>query len=241
MKVLILSDIHGNLTAMRAVLKDIEPRNIDRIILLGDIIDYGPHSNEVVELLEKISIPVICNIWGNHENAIINEDYESFSTERGKQSAQYTHDHLTVETREYVQRQMAETGKMELEICGKKCLAIHGSLRDEFWRAILPEDSLEDYQVYDYVFSGHSHLPHFFSRYYKTENSVTRNKKKTVFINPGSVGQPRNLNPRAQYAIWDTESEEVLMASVEYDVKVEQNAFSAVIDTFYRTRLEMGV
>ena len=106
MKVLILSDIHGNLAAMCAILKNIEPRNIDRIILLGDLIDYGPHSDEVVAILGKISIPVICNIWGNHENAIINENYESFSTERGKKSAQYTHDKLSSTTRDYIQKQM---------------------------------------------------------------------------------------------------------------------------------------
>lgn len=241
MKVLILSDIHGNLAAMHAVLQDIKTRHIDRLILLGDIIDYGPHSNEVVEMLGNLSIPVICNIWGNHENAIINENYESFSTERGKQSAQYTHDNLSELSRKYIQKQMLETGKLEFEICGKKCLAVHGSLQDEFWKAIMPEDSLEDYMIYDYVFSGHSHLPHYFSGYFRTENSATRNKKKTVFINPGSVGQPRNLNPRAQFAILDTESEEVLMASVEYDVKAEQEAFSEEIDAFYKTRLEMGV
>ena len=72
-KYAILSDIHGNLFALREVANDFE--DIDYIILLGDLIDYGMQSNEVVEYIkENFSSKIICNIWGNHEKAILKED-----------------------------------------------------------------------------------------------------------------------------------------------------------------------
>jgi predicted phosphodiesterase len=136
---------------------------------------------------------------------------------------------------------MSNHGQTLFEIKNKKCLAIHGSLQDEYWKAIRPCDDLEAYRQYDYVFSGHSHLPHYFAEYYKTDNPAARNQKKTIFLNPGSVGQPRNLCPMAQYAILDLETESITMARVPYDIKKEQSAFSDNIDAFYKNRLERGV
>ena len=66
----ILSDIHGNLFALKEVVNDLNNQKIDQIILLGDLIDYGMQSNEVVEFIkDKLSSKIICNIWGNHEKA----------------------------------------------------------------------------------------------------------------------------------------------------------------------------
>ena len=73
------------------------------------------------------------------------------------------------------------------------------------------------------------------------ENPLMRNNKKTVFINPGSVGQPRNHNPRAQYAILDTETGECQLLSAEYDIAYEQSLYQEEIDPFYKERLERGV
>lgn len=74
-KYAILSDIHGNLFALKEVSNDLINQDIDSIILLGDLIDYGMQSNEVVEFIrEKFSSKIICNIWGNHEKAILKND-----------------------------------------------------------------------------------------------------------------------------------------------------------------------
>lgn len=241
MNILVLSDIHGNRTALEEVFNYIVNELIDGIILLGDLIDYGPHSNEIVDMISNVQIPVLCNIWGNHEHAIVEEDYSRFSTERGKNCAIYTHGILIDTTWYYLKNKMVADGKIEFEVDGKKCLAVHGSLQDPYWKSIKPGEQPEEYSRYDYVFSGHSHLPHLFAQYYEAENSITRNKKRTVFINPGSVGQPRNLNQNAQFAIWDTVTGGVQMVAVSYDISAEQAAFSDVVDEFYKTRLEMGV
>ncbi len=241
MRLLILSDIHGNQTALRAVLEYMDSINkIDACVLLGDIVDYGMHSNEVVRTVSAMKYPFLCNIRGNHEQSIIFEDYTSFSTERGKECAKYTHDVLTDQAWYYLKNVMSD-GKAEFVVDGKRCLAVHGSLEDIYWKSIKPGKNLEEYKEYDYVFSGHSHLPHFMEVFYETDAPGFRNRKKTIFINPGSVGQPRNLNPMAQFALLDIKTEEVLLKKIYYDIGKEQEAYKGQVDEFYSKRLENGV
>ncbi len=242
MRAVILSDIHGNLSALRAV-RDCVGREtgVDACLLLGDVIDYGMHSNEVIRMLQSFSIPVLCNIWGNHEKAVMEEQYSRFSSERGKLCARYTRSVLDGNSARYIADEMTPYGRCEFEVGGKRCLAIHGSLEDEYWRSISPEGDLSAYREYDYVFSGHSHIPHFFERYFESDDAVMRNRKKVTFINPGSVGQPRNHNNRAQYALFDFGTESVSLQKVCYDIKKEQSAYQGEVDEFYKERLQRGI
>ncbi len=241
MRVSILSDIHGNLTAMEAVTEDLRKTTINGCIFLGDLVDYGPHSNEVIHMVSAIKEPIYCNLWGNHEHAIMNHDFSRFSSERGRESARFTQKSLSNQSKHFLNAEMQPGGFYEFILDGKKCLAVHGSLEDYFWKSIFPNQDLSKYEPYDYVFSGHSHEPHYFEQYYAVQNPVTRNRKKTVFINPGSVGQPRNLNPMAQYAILDTGSEKMEFRKVNYDWEKEIAAFSDAVDPFYQERLKRGV
>lgn len=245
MNILLLSDLHANRAALAAAIKKLHAihtaRPIAACLLLGDLIDYGLHSNEVIEMVKALPFPVLCSLRGNHEDAILRDTYERFSSDRGRESARYTRSILNDASLAYLMDEMEDAGKKEFEINGKKCLAVHGSLADEYWGTIRPEDDLSAYSGYDYVFSGHSHLPHYFERYYPCDDAAHRNKKKTIFINPGSVGQPRNLNPAAQFALFDTETERVVFEKVNYDVEREQSAFDGRVDDFYRERLKWGI
>ncbi len=242
MKILLLSDIHGNLAALQSVMDKIDKNyKIDACILLGDIIDYGMHSNEVIKLIKNFSFPILCNLWGNHENAIINGRYEKFSSERGKQCAQYTRSILSQESWKYLMECMVRYGKKEFECYGKKCLAVHASLLDEFWGKMEPEKEIDEYVNFDYVFSGHTHIPFFLEKYVRGDDLRKRNKKKVIFINPGSVGQPRNLNPMAQFAILDIKTEKIIFEKVLYDIQYEQKTYNGQVDDFYKNRLEIGV
>lgn len=240
MKIVIVSDVHGNITALKKTIESFH-EEVDALIMLGDLIDYGPHSNEVVSTLNSISYRIICNIWGNHEAAISNGSFERFSSERGRVSAKYTRSKLSGDSWNYILNSMSKSGMAEFTIDDKRCLAVHGSLEDTFWKAISPGQNLDGYKGYDYVFSGHSHIPHVFAEFYSCENPQKRNKKKTTFVNPGSVGQPRNHNVNAQYAIWDTETDEISLKCVPYEIKKEQAFFSKDVDAFYRDRLELGI
>lgn len=239
MRVAILSDIHGNLEAFSIVLKSIS--NVDNVILLGDNIDYCPHSNEAVSLIMQMQQKIICSIWGNHEKMILENDFSRFDLQRGVNCAMNTMRSLTDDTVNYLKNNLTASGKAEFEICGKRCLAVHGSLEDYYWGTIDTGSDFTGYMKYDYVFSGHSHIPHCFEMYYPYDDPKRRNKKKTIFVNPGSVGQPRNLSPLSQFAILDTDTEEIEFRKIAYDIEKEQSAFSDEVDSFYRERLAVGV
>ena len=171
----------------------------------------------------------------------MNDHYERFSSERGRECAKYTKSILSAESWDYIMQEQYCCGVMEFECFGKKCLAVHGSLEDEYWKSIKTEDKLLQYRDYDYVFSGHSHHPHFVEKYYEAEDIERRNKKKVIFINPGAVGQPRNHNPQAQFVILDMDTERVIFYKVSYDIEKEQEAYIGQVDEFYRQRLKWGI
>ena len=238
----ILSDIHGNLFALTEVIKDLNDQNIDSIILLGDLIDYGMQSNEVIEYVkDNFSQKIICNIWGNHEKAILTKDFSHFSSKRGVDSAKFTESQLTAESKEYLEKELNHEGKYEFEIDNKKVLAVHGSLNDFYWKAIFPDNLNGNYLDYDIVLSGHSHYPHVFQHFYEADNPDMRNKKSVLFVNPGSVGQPRNHNPNAQYAILDMDSMGVELKSVKYPKDRAMALYEGSVDDFYRLRLDNGI
>lgn len=245
-KYLILSDIHGNLSAFHAVRKDCENEIFHGIILLGDCIDYGMRSNEVIRELQELECDlwnekVIANLWGNHERLVIHKDLERLSSDRGRVIAAYTEKQLTESSIHYIKSQMNSNGYGMFQIEGYDGFAVHGSCEDYFWKAIMPDDLKGDYRDYDFVFSGHSHYPHCFTKFYDAENPALRNKKAVIFINPGSVGQPRNQNPCAQYAVLYLPSKRTELRAVTYDVEYEQSLFPDEIDEFYKIRLQAGI
>lgn len=243
MRIAILSDIHANLSALQSVLKDIRERaEIEAYVLLGDIVNYGMRPNEVIAELEHLDKPILANIWGNHECAMVDDaQLPHFSTDRGRSALMYMRNILSEHSKQYIDGIIKE-GCAVLEIDGKCILLVHGDLKDVYWGKMTDaEQHNECYKKYDFVLHGHSHVPQYNEVYFAVENPLMRNKKKTVFINPGSVGQPRNHNPRAQYAILDTETGECQLLSTEYDIACEQSLYPAEIDSFYIERLERGL
>lgn len=247
MRLIVLSDIHANLSALRAVVKDFQTRyEPDALLLLGDLVNYGMRPNEVIEEVKKLSqfYPVLCNLYGNHEKAIVSpgEHLSRFSSERGRQILEYTRHILSSESIAYIQDIMEPFGHKLLQIDGRNVLCVHGSPNDPYWGK-LDTASVEDegYAAYDYVFSGHTHLPHYIEILYKADLPERRNKKKTIFLNPGSVGQPRNQNSGAQYLYADLAADIFHHNSVPYDIVTEQNLYRSEIDVFYRDRLSKGI
>ncbi len=246
-KLIVLSDIHANLSALNAVITDFSVKyNPDGIILLGDLINYGMRPNEVIEEIKQLSVtyPILCNIYGNHEKALFypKEQLTRFSSERGKSILEYTRKKLSAESLEYLSAMMDGRGFKSFEINGKKILCVHGNIEDPYWGK-LTGISVENeaYANYDYVFSGHTHLPLHLEVLYKANVLGMRNHKKTVFLNPGSVGQPRNHNPRAQYLYVDLFAEIFHHNSVEYNIAGEQELYTNKTDMFYRNRLSKGI
>ena len=237
----ILADIHANLTALTAVLADMHKRSIDGVILAGDIVNYGPRPNEVISLLRGLEWPVLSNIRGNHEYSLFGGNPERFSTDRGRAVLEHTRAILDERSWEYLRGLKAE-GRQELNICSKSILVLHGTLDDPYWGKFKLSDAEDErFQAYDFVVTAHSHIPHYFEHFYPADAPDYRNKKRTVFINPGSVGQPRNHNPKAQYGILDLATGSFEHHCIEYDIEGEQRVFSDKVDAFYKNRLTKGI
>jgi len=241
MRLALLSDIHANLTALDAVLNDMESREIGAVVLLGDLINYGPRPNEVVDRLRHLGWPILCNIWGNHEYSLFGGSPERFATDRGRAVLEYTKGILSSDTWEYL-RQMNPEGREDLSIGAVSIMTLHGTPDDPYWGKF-SLNNVEDiiFKQYDYVLTGHSHIPHYFEHFYPSDDPAYRNKKRTIFINPGSIGQPRDHNPNAQYGILDLDTGSYEHCCVKYDVAEEQRLFSEAVDVFYKYRLEKGI
>lgn len=244
-KIVVLSDIHGNLSALESVIHDFERRkyNLDGIVILGDSINYGMRPNEVIDRLCNLGreYPIAVNLFGNHEKALIDCDTTHFATDRGRQILDFTRNTLNIHSMEYID-ELVKEGYLETRIGDRRILFVHGSLDDPYWGKLNGETTADvRYSEYDIVMSGHSHVPHLIERFYPAENPEFRNKRRTVFVNPGSVGQPRNHNPRAQYLYMEVCSETFHFNSVPYDIEKERSLFTDEVDKFYSDRLINGI
>lgn len=240
MRILILADVHANLSAFQAVISSAMQYRPDSAVFLGDLIDYGMRPNEVIAQMERLPFPVLCALRGNHEHALLNQDMSRFSSARGIAMSQYTQSQLSTHSRNYISN-LDTRGYAEIGVDGKRILLVHGDMNDPFWGKLAPDGAGEMYQPYDVVLSGHTHRPHYFERYHPAPDSPYRGEKKTIFINPGSVGQPRNHNPLAQYAIFDTQTGEATLAACPYNIREEQALYPPELPAFYKERLALGI
>lgn len=238
---IILSDIHANLTALKSIIDDFENKYIvDDIYVLGDIINYGMRPNECIDelknLKKKYNLKVLL---GNHEHAIINKEFDKFSSKRGIKAALITSKMISNENLNWIKENSFD--KIIFEYNEKQICMIHGSLRDIFWGRIDENVNTSEYSNFSYVFSGHTHISHYFKRSIKTNDNNFRNIKYITFVNPGSVGQPRNHNSCAQYLYTDLDTETFHFNSVVYDIDMEANLYDKKFDEFYKNRLFLGI
>jgi len=235
MKIAVFSDIHANLTALETALFHAEQNyNNIKFINLGDCIDYGMRPNETINRLLSIQTRTLVNIKGNHERALLGYEKEKFSSKRGIDANNYTNSILDKASKHFISEMMDEF--REIEIDGKKILCVHGDLSDIYWGKMCNDELLNvNYSKYDFVLSGHTHIP-------SLRNFINKEKThKTVFINPGSIGQPRNLNPNCQYCVIDTLTSSVEFHSLNYDIQTEARLYKNEIDLYYRDRLYKGI
>jgi predicted phosphodiesterase len=218
MRVLIISDVHANLIAFETVLADANGE-WDVIWCLGDLIGYGPNPNECVALLrehEHVSLS------GNHDWAVLGRlDIYSFNPD-ARAAINWTREVLEEEARNYL------TGLPTMVVREPFTLA-HASPRHPVWEYIMEEDTATANFAHfttPYCLVGHTHIPVIFKETKEAisqsqapdyERQVSLNKNRLI-INPGSVGQPRDSDPRAAYALLDTESMTWEHRRVEYPI-----------------------
>jgi len=224
MRVLVLSDIHANLAAFESVLKDAATVGYDAVWCLGDTVGYGPEPDECVTRVRGLGAEAVV---GNHDWAVIGGmDVDDFNPE-ARRAVLWTQTHLSAASLSW----LSQLSSAPL-IKGAFTLT-HGSPRDPVWEYILrPSDAAENLQWFETSFClvGHTHVPVIWIEKDGKMRAVTPPFGKSfplphngrAIMNPGSVGQPRDNDPRAAYAILDTEDSSWHARRVAYPIEVTQ-------------------
>lgn len=223
MRYAILGDIHSNLTAFQAVLEDARARGgFDEVWCLGDIVGYGPDPHECIELLRSLNH--LC-VAGNHDWAAIGNIDTSDFNPVAAQACHWTARQLTSEDIDYLKA-------LPLTLCQDDFTLAHGSPREPIWEYLLSaEAAYENFDCFTttYCLVGHSHVPVIFElikdsvsyRPFAEETGIEMRGNRLI-INPGGVGQPRDGDPRAAYAIYDADTQSIYHYRVEYDIASTQ-------------------
>lgn len=222
----ILSDIHGNLAALEAVLEDVRTQTVDEIVCLGDVVGYGPRPRECLDKAMEFAFTVL----GNHDSSAI-FDPEGFNT-TAERAIFWTREQLhTADTPALCRRRLEFICKMPRVVQRDGQLFVHGSPRGPTTEYVFPEDTQNPRKM-DKLFSlvtrvcfqGHTHVPGIFTN----ENRFIRggdvpdrfrlvDSTTKWMVNVGSVGQPRDGDPRSCYVIWDDDT--VTFRRVPYDIE----------------------
>ncbi len=245
MRYLVISDIHANLTAFEAVLEDAGTlgEDYDFVWCLGDVVGYGPDPNECVGLLR--TLPHLC-LAGNHDWAALGRlDIRTFNRDARK-AVEWTRETLTDDNLAYLEALPTTF------VLGDFTLA-HGSPREPVWEYILdPLIAALNFPHYQttYCLVGHTHTPITFKLHnnkgecepiapiYSQKLQLDGNRQ---IINPGSIGQPRDSDPRAAYALLDLELMTWEFRRISYDIKaVQERLRSFDMPDRLVTRLEHG-
>jgi predicted phosphodiesterase len=217
MRILVFSDIHSNLTALDAVLA--RELNVDAYWCLGDIVGYGPDPNECIERVR--ALPNLLCVRGNHDAATLGEvDQQTFNHEAGL-AITWTKRVINAESKEYLLTLPERETYNDITL-------VHGSPRNPVWDYVM--DFMTAVRMFTFFDTrvclvGHTHVPAIW-----TENAgkaptgpvmefhKTKIMGKTI-LNPGSVGQPRDHNPQASYAILDPDALTWELRRTPYDIQ----------------------
>ena len=241
MKIALISDIHGNLEALVSVLKHIEKLRVDEIHCLGDVVGYGCNPIECLNLIEENAQ---VKLMGNHEYAILGNISTDSYTAIAKISTKWTHRILT-------DREFSIISDFKMRHSFDDILMVHASpYKDDYWRYILtPEEAYKTFESIseNICFYGHSHIPMIFT---ESSNGLPRKQvghdfdpfeESRYLVNVGSVGQPRDNDPRACFVIFDTENQEIKYHRVEYDInKAQSKMTNAKLPEMLINRLAVG-
>jgi predicted phosphodiesterase len=227
MRLAIVSDIHGNLEALQAVLRDIEDRQVDRIVCLGDVVGYGC---DPVACLDLVTERCAVTLMGNHEHAVLGQLGDQSMNEAAQASMDWTKQQLD-------DRHLRIIARFPMDHTIENIYLVHASPHQpDKWPYILtPPAARRGFDATSawMTFFGHTHLPTIFalsdgdqcrSRFGHDFQPLDENR---YLVNVGSVGQPRDDDPRSCYVIFDTNTVDVYYRRVPYDYKETQRKMVA--------------
>jgi predicted phosphodiesterase len=225
MRIAFISDIHGNLAALEAVLQDIDRHDIQTIICLGDVIGYGPDPAECVRL---VSSRCRMSVMGNHEAMLIYAGLDGLQgmPDGVTQPLRLAYEQLSPE-------QMTWISQMPLVVALDPVTAVHGRLDDpeRFAYLFSEKDAEKNFEIQKnpVCVQGHSHVPVLWEKsergtfcYSQALHPVRLSSRSKYVVNVGSVGQPRDGNPEACYLIYDMAERGIHHRRIAYDIGATQ-------------------
>ncbi|MBA4388568.1 MAG: metallophosphoesterase [Verrucomicrobia bacterium] len=235
----ILGDVHSNLEALEAVLKDARDRGVNSYICVGDIVGYNANPSECVDIIR--SLKCVC-VRGNHDHYCSHDERLEDFHPLAANVVDWTRNQLSPEQVEFLRN-------LKLSTTTDGFTIVHSTLdMPDKWGYVfdvLDADANFNYQNTAISFHGHTHIPVVFEKHGRvircnyTRFRVALGKK--YFINTGSVGQPRDGDPRASYVICDMRSREIELRRISYDIsKVQEKIRKAGLPERLAKRLELG-
>ena len=246
MRYLIFTDIHGNLEALHAALKFIQKKRVDHYIFLGDLVGYGASPNEVIQRI--LTLKPLSIIRGNHDKAVSGLDSIQTFNPIAASAIYWTKKTITRKNLDFLSRL-----KQSPEIIHDTITICHGAPFDEDYYIFGEFDAAE---AFSYIqtplcFFGHTHFPFIYAEkdgnvegtfLEGNANEMKLEKGVRYLINPGSVGQPRDRNPRAAFAIYDSETRVVKFYRVEYDIEdAKRKILDEKLPPALAERLSLGI
>ena len=245
MNIVILSDVHANLPALQAVLEDVARTAPGAPIWhCGDVVGYGASPNEVITELQRVGAT---GVMGNHDLAALGGDVIEAFNEGARAAALWTRDVLTAESRSWLRAlpKVLEMGSATI---------VHASLRDPIMEYVVQQEIAEEnlrVLATPLLFHGHTHIPALWSLQdgvaQATQIGAEAIPLRTgSLVNAGSVGQPRDRDPRAAWLLWERDElgaglGTVTWRRVEYNIPAAQEAIDAAgLPDFLASRLAVG-
>lgn len=243
MKIAIISDIHANIEALEAVLARIDTLGVDQIACLGDVVGYGASPDECCSLVRKHAA---FTLLGNHDAAVTGAMDEAYYYDSARTALRWTREHLSEDNYKWLY------GLPYTRFAGDLAF-FHSApiMPSGFFYVVQSSEASTHLQVIERMksvnFIGHAHLTTIFAMNQKKVRAVeakqvsVRDDAKFI-VNVGSVGQPRDRDPRACFAVWDDEANRLEYQRVEYDIETAATKILAArLDEKFAKRLYLGI
>ena len=224
MRLAVIADVHSNLHALNAVVAKVREARPDLVVCAGDVVGYGAFPNECCDAVRELAEHVVL---GNHDLSALKRD-TSFMNPYAAKALVWTADHLSEKSRIWLQSLNEEARFTASEL---RVSMYHGSVESytEYVYEVDAKESMLARARCDVLLLGHTHVPYL------------KRFKTGIILNPGSIGQPMDGDPRASHAILDTETMDCRIVRTEYDVAKAADAIcNAGLPDYLQERLFMG-
>ena len=245
MRYAVISDVHSNVVALEAVLEDLATAAIDHYLCLGDVVGYGPRPNQCCDIIRDLGAACI---RGNHDEAAVDLAKAEWFTAPARACIIWNREQLRDDNLDFL------ASLQPMQVVEDKVTICHGSVPDPDHYTVTPLDALLSFTAMEtrLALFGHTHYAEWFAlrpgdslpaeHPHPLGGTCALQEPLLYLVNPGAVGQPRDGNEQAAYAIYDDQAGEVVLRRVDYEIDrtIAQMKEAGLPDSMWR-RLRLGV